>query len=157
MKKIAFASVVALAALSVNAAEVKPIENVYDLSTLTKQQIYTGARTWFAENFVSAQDVIQMDDKEAGTIVGNGMVDYKCKGFGDCLLYPSAFIKFTIRIDTKDAKMRTSYSNVDIYDPKTGTAPLTAKQVANIENQLVELSNQLANKVKTNQTVSSNW
>ncbi|MNL16717.1 hypothetical protein D3C87_1377690 [compost metagenome] len=38
----------------------------------TKEQLQSGLREWIAKNFVSANNVIQMDDKEAGKIIVKG-------------------------------------------------------------------------------------
>lgn len=47
-------------------------EVVHVDSTVTKEILYYNAREWFAKSFKSANDVIQMDDKDAGKIIGKG-------------------------------------------------------------------------------------
>jgi hypothetical protein len=43
-------------------------------SSITKSELFVAARKWFANTYKSANDVIQMQDKEAGEIVGKGIV-----------------------------------------------------------------------------------
>lgn len=44
-------------------------------STLKKQTLYSNALAFFALEFKSASDVIQMKDSETGTIIGKGIVN----------------------------------------------------------------------------------
>src|SRR5665647_1743863 len=43
-------------------------------STLTSDELYTRARSWFATAFKSANNVIQMEDKSSGIIIGKGTI-----------------------------------------------------------------------------------
>src|SRR5687768_10177439 len=47
-------------------SEVVKIENA------TKDELFTRAREWFAKTFVSAQNVLQMDDRVSGKLIGKG-------------------------------------------------------------------------------------
>ena len=44
-------------------------------STLNKQTLYSNALSFFAVEFKSANDVIQMKDSDAGKVIGKGIVD----------------------------------------------------------------------------------
>lgn len=44
-------------------------------STIKAKQLYDAAQIWFVENFKSANAVIQIEDKEAGKIVGKGFFE----------------------------------------------------------------------------------
>jgi len=46
-------------------------------STLTKANLYSNALSFFATEFKSANDVIQMKDAETGKVIGKGMIDGK--------------------------------------------------------------------------------
>lgn len=67
-------------------------------------QLYLSAREWFAESFKSANDVLQMDDKENGKLIGKGSMPVSVQ-------YKSAFntvpiilhATFTIKVSVKDS------------------------------------------------------
>ena len=52
-------------------------------TSLTKDILFVRANEWFAIKFVSANDVIQMIDKDAGKIVGKGYVKVVYSGDTD--------------------------------------------------------------------------
>lgn len=68
-------------------------------STITKYQLYSKAREWIANVFISSKDVIQMDDREAGKIIVKGSFELTSKLDIDLM-------KFTISIYLKDGKYK---------------------------------------------------
>ncbi|TFV93177.1 DUF4468 domain-containing protein [Algoriphagus kandeliae] len=74
-----------------------------DSINLSQDELYTKAKSYIAYSFKSAQDVIQLDDKENGRIItkGNFTSDVKVP-MGR---YPS-IIEFTFTIDVRDGKFR---------------------------------------------------
>ena len=71
----------------------------------TKSELYIRARAWMANTYNSSQDVLQMDDKEAGKIIGKAITTWPIKGgFGNLLC--ESPIHYTITIDIKDGKYR---------------------------------------------------
>lgn len=87
------------------------IESVHVVDGIEKQKIYTASKMWIADQFKSAQDVIQFDDKESGTIIAKGIAEFPCTGMW-CLAMKDYWLRFTIRIDTKDGKFKTLYSDL---------------------------------------------
>ena len=83
-----------------------------DTTSLKKEQVYQIARAWFATVFVSSKDVIQMEDKEAGRIIGKGVSQYKTK-----VLWSNAKsdLKFTLDLTCKDGKYRIQCYGLDVY------------------------------------------
>ncbi len=80
-----------------------------DSINCTKSEAYIKAKTWFANTFNSANSVIQMDDKDAGSLIGKG---YTAKEAGNVFTGPiSQNVWYTINITIKDGKYR-----VQIYD-----------------------------------------
>jgi len=77
----------------------------------TKAEVYTKARTFIASYFVSAKDVIQMDDKESGTIIAKGFFEIEGAkgGFGNHLGNDKIWVIITI--DVKDNKYRCKISD----------------------------------------------
>jgi hypothetical protein len=88
----------------VSYSEVVPVPGI------SKDDLYVRGREWFAKTFVSAQAVIQMDDKAAGKIIGKG-VGYGTSSF---MLTTSRFtIFYTVSLTVKDGRYR--YEITDFY------------------------------------------
>ncbi|WP_213604899.1 DUF4468 domain-containing protein [Pseudoxanthomonas japonensis] len=114
----AFAAGSALAASPAKLAELnQSIEQVFDTPGYDKAQIYDAAKVWIAENFRSAKAVMEYDNKEEGTLIGNGLIPYPCKGAFDCLAKPDWKVRFTMRVDTKDGRFRLTFSNIGLVWP----------------------------------------
>lgn len=73
-------------------------------STLTADILYTNAKEWAAKYFKSAQHVIQMDDKETGTLIlkGNFKTGTNCRA----VIGPTDYINFTLSIYTKNGRYK---------------------------------------------------
>ncbi|MDZ4806788.1 MAG: DUF4468 domain-containing protein [Bacteroidota bacterium] len=78
-------------------------------TSLSKQELYSRAREWFAKVYNSSQNVIQMDDKESGKIVGKALTQVYHKALGSN--YPSGYINYTISIYLKDGRYKYEISN----------------------------------------------
>lgn len=50
-------------------------------STISAAKLFEQAKLWFAQTFNSANDVIQLSDKEAGQLVGKGVFTFYQKKF----------------------------------------------------------------------------
>ena len=99
-----------------------PIDSVFEAPGFTKEQIYNGAKIWIAENFKSSKAVLELEDKENGVIIGNGIVPYPCSGFS-CLGSEGWKVPFTMRIDIKDYKFRLTFSNILLSCPRSQNIP----------------------------------
>lgn len=87
-------------------------KEVVELDSLFKKDnLYFAAREWFAKSFNSAQHVIQMEERDAGKLIGKGnfSVNHKILN-GE---YPSGTIDFTVIIEVKDGRYR--YEFTDFY------------------------------------------
>lgn len=114
----ALAAGAASAATPAQLAEInKPVEQVFEAPGYDKAQIYGSTKVWIAENFRSAKAVMEYENKEEGTLIGNGVIPYPCKGFLDCLGKPEWKVRFTMRVDTKDEKFRVTFSNINLIWP----------------------------------------
>ena len=89
---------------------------IVNVPGVTKDKIYTNAKIWIAENFRSAKAVTEYDDKEKGTIIGNGNMKYPCEGI-ECIAKNDWKIHFTMRVDTKDEKFRLTFTNLRLSWP----------------------------------------
>lgn len=73
----------------------------------SKDELYSRAREWFAKTYNSAQNVIQMDDKDK--IVGKALMQVYHKAFGKDHI--SGYINYTISIYFKDGKYKYEITN----------------------------------------------
>lgn len=78
------------------------------IDSVSAGEIYLRAKRFFVDTFKSANDVIQMDDKEASIIIGKGYSDIYIKIAGP----PTALqLWYSIKIQGRDGRYR-----FDIYD-----------------------------------------
>jgi hypothetical protein len=122
LQRTFFAAIVAISINGcVSTEPYKPIEltNVIELKEMDQGIIFNGARQWFSEYFVSGESVIDYEDKDTGTIIGNGISRVGSDPFGII----SYGINYTLRVDTKDGKLRisTKISKFTNSDSTNGT------------------------------------
>jgi hypothetical protein len=73
--------------------------------TASKNDLYLRGKMFFAKAFKSANDVIQLDDKESGTTVGKGLSEiYVFNGMMDMKIQ----LHYTIKIQSKDNRYKYS-------------------------------------------------
>ena len=76
--------------------------------SLTKDELYIRTKEWFARSFTSAQDVLQMDDRQAGKLIGKGTA----RGFNNSALLSNGFtLYYTVSIILKDGKYKYEISD----------------------------------------------
>lgn len=92
--------------------KMEDITEVVNIPDKSKDQIFEGSKIWIAQSFKSANNVIQYADKEVGSIIGKGNIQYPCDGFIDCGAFGSDRVNFTIKIDSKDNKARVVISDI---------------------------------------------
>ena len=82
----------------------KPVEikNVVSIPSQNQKVIYNKTRQWFSQYFVSGKSVVDYENPDEGTIIGNGFANIGSDTFG-IIQYN---IKYNVRIDTKDGKFR---------------------------------------------------
>jgi len=105
----------------------RTFSRVVDVPGYTKEQIFHNSKIWVAENFKSAKAVLEYENPETGTIIGNGVIPYPCVGF-ECIAKAHWKVPFTMRIDIKQQKFRLAFSNIHIswpasYDRTFGAKP----------------------------------
>ena len=101
---------------------------VHEVMGKDKATIFNSARSWFATTFRDSKAVLEVQDKEAGQLMGKGVVMDVIKGT------LGGGIRVMISIDIKDGKYRTTME------------PLGFKSVSGSERSLeqYELSDALA-------------
>ena len=83
-------------------------EVVFVDSLTNKQELFSRAKEWFAKTFQSSTNVIQMEDKEDGKIIGKALLPIYNKTLGDF-----GHIHYTISIFLKDGRYK--YELSDFY------------------------------------------
>jgi hypothetical protein len=109
---------------------------VVDLPGQKQRDIYNKTRQWFSQYFVSGKSVVDYENPEAGTIIGNGIADIGTDPLG-MIKYR---IQYNIRIDVKDEKLRAitkiiKHTNTDsssTYDVSSITDDRNAKARAHV-------------------------
>ena len=90
---------------------------VVSIEGRNQDELYASAREWIAKAFNSANNVIQMEDKDNGKIVGKALNSVTHRGLG--LEHPSGEIHYTISIASKDGRYK--YEITDFYHTGNGT------------------------------------
>ncbi|UOQ64424.1 DUF4468 domain-containing protein [Hymenobacter volaticus] len=75
-------------------------QGVVEVPGTTKDQLYVRAYEWLAKTYRSANAVIQMQDKEAGRLVGKGVMKVTLRGFN------AGYVQHTITIYLKDGRYK---------------------------------------------------
>ena len=75
-----------------------------------KDMLYGKAKLWFANAFKSANDVVQLDDKDNGIILGKGTI---IKNEMTGLQSVKKTWKFTVKIQVKDGKYKAEIYDID--------------------------------------------
>jgi hypothetical protein len=92
---------------------------VVQIEGKTAQQLYTTAREWFAKTFVSANDVIQMEDPVSGKIIGKGsnhITESYVVGKGITVMHTKIdwYPNFTLKIEVKDGRYKYELTDIKI-------------------------------------------
>ena len=74
-----------------------------------RNQLYVLLNYWFSATFNDANSVIQLNDKELGSIIAQGYVDGIAQHIGGMSTY-NVSIKPVIKCDIKDNKIRVTYT-----------------------------------------------
>lgn len=125
MKKVLFAIVLLLSA-SVSSAQnengLEPLtfsKVIQDEHNANKADLYTIMRGFITMYFKNSQKVIQMDDREAGVIICKGTSIFDAPGL--MLSSYSGWLDFTIKIQTRDGRVKIDVSNF-FHHNKPGNA-----------------------------------
>lgn len=87
---------------------------VVECGDQTKEKLYVTLNHWFIESFNDANSVIQLNDKDAGVIIGKGYIPNIAGHLGGMNAY-NVSIHPIIKVDIKDKKIRVTYT-IQCYD-----------------------------------------
>lgn len=80
---------------------------IVDVDTsLTKEQLFLRAKKWFAGFYVSGKEVMQVEDKEAGEMIGKGY-------FKERYFEQDVYVWHTVEILVKQGKFKYIITNFD--------------------------------------------
>jgi len=104
----------------------KTIAGVFETEGKTKSEKFSSINKWIALNYNSAQNVVQLNDKESGNIIVKGINEAVYKNVMKELYPKNKYIqefntvKFnhTLEINVKDNKFRIIYTLTDIITPE---------------------------------------
>lgn len=123
-----------------------------DVPNSSKDEIYLSVRKWIAQTFRSAKAVIELDDPDSGTLIGNGTVQEPC----DACLYSVADVLFTMQIDVKDNKFRISFSNLQRRSSEGSKQIITQYSLEKTKPKLLSFGDDIAAFINKDKK-SSDW
>lgn len=95
-----------------NALDNVPIlKEIVTVDNTSKDELYNRGKIWFARSFKSSMDVVQLDDKENGKIIGKGIISFENPGL-KIGKNASGYFEFMITIDIKQNKFRYTIENI---------------------------------------------
>jgi hypothetical protein len=108
--------------------EEKTVIGIFEMEGKEKSELFSSINKWISINYNSAQNVIQMNDKEAGTIIIKGINEVVYKNTMKSIYPKNKYIpeysttKFNhlIEINIKDNRYRVVYKITDIADKDLG-------------------------------------
>jgi hypothetical protein len=108
MKKILI-ELLLLSGFFANAQSPLEFSKVIQAEGKNQTELFILINDWFAVNYNSANDVIQMADKDAGIIIGKGSTEYS---FGK-LTYScyEGRLKYTLKVSFKDNRFKVDLTN----------------------------------------------
>lgn len=96
--------------LPVNEQGLIDYTDVIQVEDVTKDELYSRAREWFVTCYNSAEDVLQMDDKESGKLIGKAFKDIIIQSMG---IPVKIKMYYTISIYLKDGRYKYSISDIE--------------------------------------------
>jgi hypothetical protein len=86
---------------------------IIKVDSVNNQKLYLRANVWFVHSFVSAKNVIQLNDKESGKIIGKGTFEVTDNNNHNSMVYLPIVgtVDFTVEIQTKDERYKYVFSD----------------------------------------------
>jgi uncharacterized protein YcfL len=116
---------------SLNSSEMQ-IQKVIDIPNTPQGVLFDRSRMWYATVFKSANAVIQYENKENGTIMGNGFV-------GDSIMTSHHDLLFSIQTEVKDNKARITVTGQSLLNPKNAKIPVKARMWDNFKEKIKDI------------------
>ena len=101
-------------------------QEVVHVDSLSKDELFTRSREWFALICRDSKSVIQMDDRQSGKMIGKG----NSKGYYKMLLVEIPFrVNFTLSITCKDNRYRYEMTDFVITNDENPTDKYSVEEI----------------------------
>lgn len=91
-------------------------EEVVQAPGISKNELYSRSREWFARSFRSAEHVLQMDDREAGKLAGRAWTLIEIE---QLQAITTVKLRFLIMVQIRDERYKVTFTDIE-YE---GSAP----------------------------------
>ncbi len=118
-------------------------QEIVKVDGVNKDELYVRAREWFALTFKSSKDVIQMDDKAAGKIIGKGSSEGSTKYR---MLTMDYWLNYTVSITVKEGRYRYEITDFVIENKPSQYVPSVMPMTAEVFYNTVESNNNFLSK-----------
>lgn len=105
-------------------------QGVVEVPGVSKADLYTRAYAWVAKAYRSANDVVQMNDKEAGQLVAKGNMRVTARALG--MDMDAGIIRHTLSIYVKDGKYKYVLTNLTHEDSRPKAASVGPLEQENL-------------------------
>lgn len=130
---------------------------IIQVDSLKKDQLFSKTKEWIALNYKSANDVIQLADKETSKIILKG-------NFSTSMFMKQGWLGHTLVFDFKDGKLRYLYTDFSYYSEGSGSMNFESRNMGfkrkiikateeNILSSILSLQKYLA----SNSGKNDNW
>jgi hypothetical protein len=117
---------------------------------LFKGEIFDKTMELIAQSFGNSKEVIQLKDRENGKIIGKGLTHFMSGGI------TRVPVRFTLIVEIKDNKYRTTYSDFAAIGMVGGDPLVTKRFVDDVKVHLMEFDESLYDYL-TKAKANSNW
>ena len=173
MKLLSMGAVIAAISITTGCSTMEQMKNppmteyqkIVELPNTSQNDVYEGARQWFAKSFRDSNSVLKYQDKETGVIIGKGNTKLPCSGF-NCLGSPRD-LQFTVKVDSKPNRARVTFSDLvaytpaqyisGVYNPATTTPLYFDADKASAQKIFDETVSQFSSDVKFTSVDNDNW
>lgn len=134
MKKLIFSALVVISLNAMSQTDSIPfVDGQYQYSevvkldsSFTKDKLYRNAKLYFTDNFKSAKDVIQYDEKQEGKVIGKGYFESNVKTM---IMLTADYIKtsvyYSTEITCKDGRYRYKIYDINLKSEDNTTFNLS--------------------------------
>lgn len=125
----------------------------------SSNQIYLNINEWFAKTYNSSNNVIQLNDKESGKIIGKGGFTISpIHKWGNIKTPQTFFVNYTLTIQIRDGKYKYEFSNITVRVTQEN-APFSIETYYNINKEKLreEVAKSIKNEKQLEKLVESTY
>lgn len=108
-------------------------QGVIEVDGKSQSELFDAAKEWIAINFRSAQDVIQLDDRENGQLIAKGY-------YPIVMAIIERHIYLTLRIETRDGRFRYTINDFEYHTPGENQMTLERAAVSHEQGKKIDES-----------------